>query len=99
MPKRYRDLPPLPQGQNDSGIEDFSSDEEPETSTTKSVSEILAQKARKFKKKKIRLACIATNIVQDSSRVSNVPQLKLWTFLICFALGFDSSEGKKVLFE
>ena len=22
-------------------------------------------------------------------------QLKLWMFLICFALGFDSSEGKK----
>ena len=24
-----------------------------------------------------------------------VKQLKLWMFLICFALGFDSSEGKK----
>ena len=24
-------------------------------------------------------------------------QLKLWMLLICFALGFDSSEGKSVL--
>ena len=24
-----------------------------------------------------------------------IKQLKLWMFLICFVLGFDSSEGKK----
>ena len=27
--------------------------------------------------------------------VGCMKQLKLWMFLICFALGFDSSEGKK----
>ena len=27
--------------------------------------------------------------------IINNKQLKLWMFLICFALGFDSSEGKK----
>ena len=32
-------------------------------------------------------------MIQDEA--GSMKQLKLWMFLICFALGFDSSEGKK----